>query len=87
LAVISVRVSDEVKRRMERLKHVNWSEVIRRAIMEVLEAEEGRKLARAVLLNERVRKKGGERWDSAEIIRYWRERRYGAGGWRCQPDS
>lgn len=80
LAVISVRVSEEVKRRMERLKHINWSEVVRKAIMKVLEEEEGRSLAKAVLLNEKVRKKAPEGWDSTEVIRYWREHRYGEAG-------
>jgi len=78
MAIISVRVSDEIKKRMDRLKHINWSEVIRRAIIKTLEEEEGRNLARAVLLNEKIRKKAPEGWDSTEIIRYWRQRRYGA---------
>ncbi|MBS7288229.1 MAG: hypothetical protein KIH01_05675 [Candidatus Freyarchaeota archaeon] len=80
MAVVSVRVSKEVKKRMEQLKHVNWSEVVRKAIMEVLEEEEGRSLAKAVLLNEKVRKKAPEGWDSTEVIRYWREHRYGKAG-------
>ncbi len=78
MAIISVRVSDEIKKRMDRLKHINWSEVIRRAIIKTLEEEEGRNLARAVLLNEKIRKKAPKGWDSTEIIRYWRQRRYGA---------
>ena len=78
MAIISVRVSDEIRKRMDRLKHINWSEVIRRAIIKTLEEEEGRNLARAVLLNEKIRKKAPEGWDSTEIIRYWRQRRYGA---------
>lgn len=77
MAVISVRISDEIKKRMEKLKHINWSEVIRRAIIEVLEEEEGRNLARAVLLNEKVRKRAPEGWSSVEVIRFWREHRYG----------
>ncbi|MBS7247075.1 MAG: DUF6290 family protein [Candidatus Jordarchaeales archaeon] len=87
MTVISVRVSDDVKKRMERLKHINWSEVIRKAIMEVLEEEEERNLARAVLLNEKVRKKAPREWNSVEVIRYWREHRYGETGGGCQRDS
>lgn len=87
VTVISVRVSDDVKKRMERLKHINWSEVIRKAIMEVLEEEEERSLARAVLLNEKVRKKAPEGWSSVEVVRYWREHRYGETGRGCQRDS
>jgi len=69
-----------LKRRMERLRHVNWSEVLRQAIVRVLEEEEGRNLALAVLLNERIRKKAPEGWDSTEFLRRWREGRYGEGG-------
>ena len=77
MPVISVRVSEEIKRRMDRLKHINWSEVIRRAIIEVLEEEEGRNLAKALLINERIRKKAPKGWDSTELIRFWRDHRYG----------
>jgi len=80
MPVISVRVSDDIKRRMERFKHINWSEVIRRAIVKVLEEEERRNLAKAVLLNERIRKKAPKGWSSVEVIRYWREHRYGKSG-------
>ncbi|MEM0024843.1 MAG: type II toxin-antitoxin system ParD family antitoxin [Thermofilaceae archaeon] len=80
MAVVSVRVSDELKRRMEKLRHVNWSEVLRQAIVRILEEEEGRNLALAVLLNERIRKKAPEGWDSTEFLRRWRDGRYGEGG-------
>ena len=78
MAIISIKVSDEIKRRMDRLKHINWSEVIRRAIIKTLEEEERRNLARAVLLSEKIRKKAPKGWSSVETIRYWREHRYGA---------
>lgn len=84
MAIISVRVSDDIKRRMDRLKHINWSEIVRRAIIKTLEEEEGRNLARAVLLNEKIRKKAPRGWSSVEAIRYWRENRYGASGKRCK---
>lgn len=77
MPVVSVRVNDDIKKKMEKLKHINWSEVIRSAIMKVIEEEEGRDLAKAVLITEKVRKKAPVGWDSAEIIRYWREQRYG----------
>jgi len=78
MAIISVRVSDDIKKRMDRLKHINWSEVIRRAIIKTLEEEEGRDLARAILINEKIRKKAPKGWSSVKAIRYWREHRYGA---------
>ncbi len=72
MAVITIRVSKELKKRMNELKHVNWSEVVRRAIVRVLEGEGERNLARAVLLNERnvIVPDGG--FDSTKLIRKWR---------------
>ena len=78
MAFISVRVSNEIKERIDRLKYINWSEVIRRAIIKTLEEEEGRNLAKAVLLNEKIRKKAPEQCDSTGIIRYRRQHRYRA---------
>jgi len=63
---------------MEKFKHVNQSEVLRKAIYRVLEEE--RDPALAVLLNERIRKRAPEGWDSAEFLRRWRDGRYGRGG-------
>jgi len=74
MAVISVRVDKETKRKMDVYKHINWSEVIREAIKEKLRSEE-RNLARAILLNEKLRKKAPEGWDSVRMIRFWREHR------------
>lgn len=87
MAIICVRVSDDIKKRMDRLRHVNWSEVLRMAIARALEVEEGRNLARAVLLNEKIRKRAPRGWSSVEVIRYWREHRYGESGGRCERRS
>ena len=38
--IISFRVDRELKERMDKLRHVNWSEVVRRAIYEVVVREE-----------------------------------------------
>ncbi|RLG37278.1 MAG: hypothetical protein DRO01_07300 [Thermoproteota archaeon] len=76
--MISVRVGEDLKRRMERLRHVNWSEVVRRAIVETLERESARNLAKAVLLNERNVIAPDEGYSSVEVIRAWRE----GGKWR-----
>lgn len=74
MAIITVRVDDELKRRMERVKHVNWSEVVRQAIIRTLGHEEGQNLAKAVLLNERNVIVPDEGYSSVEIIREWREK-------------
>ena len=32
IPIISVRIDEELKRRMEKFAHVNWSEVLRKAV-------------------------------------------------------
>ena len=71
---ISVRVDDETKKEMENLKQVNWSEIIREAIRNRIDQETQNNLAKAVLYNEKIRKKAPEGYDSTNIIREWRER-------------
>jgi len=58
---------------MEKYKHINWSEVVRQAILKTLEKEEERNLAKAVLLNEKNVIVPEEGYSSVEIIRKWRE--------------
>ena len=75
MANISVRVDEKMKKEMERLKQVNWSEVIRVAIKERLNQEKQKNLAKAVLINEKIRKIAPKGYDSTSVIREWRERR------------
>ena len=79
--VVSFRISRELKEKMDKLKHINWSEVVRRAIQEVIVREETKLrgkdivgLKRAVLKSEELSRKV-EGWSSVEEIRKWRERR------------
>jgi Arc/MetJ-type ribon-helix-helix transcriptional regulator len=72
---LSVKVDAELREHMRRLKHVNWSEVIRESIRKKIEEENGRNIAEAVLLNERLRKTAPEGWDSTKVIREWRSKR------------
>lgn len=73
MAVITVRVDDELKGRMEGLRHINWSEVVRQAIIEVLDREEARNLAKAVVISEKNTIVPDEGYSSVDIIRKWRE--------------
>jgi len=72
---ITVRIDPEIKRRMKMYDYINWSEVVRRAIIERLREEEEKNLAEALLINERLRRKAPRGWDSADVIRGWRRRR------------
>jgi len=78
--VISARVDKETRRRMKRLPHINWSQVIRDAIREKIREEERRphvdprELREAAAITDRVRAPSPG-WDSTEEVRRWRERR------------
>ncbi len=78
MAVITVRVDDETKRMMEQVG-INWSEFIREAIKKKLSEERRKNLARAVLINEKVRKKSGVEPKAEELVRAFRDGRYGGG--------
>ncbi len=78
--VISFRISKELKEKMDRLKHINWSEVVRRAIVEEIRRQEmllsrdpERALRASMLIDSLRRKAPG--WNSVEEIRRWREGR------------
>lgn len=77
MSTISIRIDNELKKKMELYKHINWSEIIRQTIIKTIQNEQETNRAKAVLLNEKVRKKPSEKVDSAKIIRQFREQRYG----------
>jgi len=74
VAIITVRIDDGLKRRMKEIKHINWSEVIRQAIIRVLTQEETQNIAKAVLINERSIIVPDEGYSSLETIKEWREK-------------
>lgn len=73
MSTISFRISKELKEKMKSIDHINWSEVLRKTIEQVIENEEKKNLAVAVLLNERFVLTPDEGWKSTEEIRRWRE--------------
>ncbi len=75
MANISVRVDDKLKKEMEQLRQVNWSEIIREAIKSRVSQEKQRNLAKAVLINEKIRKTAPIGYDSTDVIREWRDNR------------
>lgn len=77
--VVSFRIDKELKRRMDQLKHINWSEVVRRAIHETIIREEARmrkkdpeRIRRAARRSDMLSRKV-EGWNSVREIRRWRE--------------
>lgn len=84
MAIVTVRLDEKLKAKMERLRHVNWSEVVRSAIAERVSLEESLAATRSVNLElvrkamrdqDRLRAKTSGRWSGAEEIRKWRESR------------
>ena len=78
--VVSFRIDKNLKRKMEEYSYINWSEVIRRAIAEVIEKEESKRrgkdyerIKRAALRTRKLVRKI-EGWSSVEEIRKWREK-------------
>jgi len=79
--VVSFRISRSLKERMERLRHINWSEVVRRAIEEAVRREESKlrerdkaRMRAAVIRTDKLRRLVPG-WSSVEEIRRWRERK------------
>jgi len=70
----SVTIPEPMKEEMEMLD-VNWSAVVREAIRQRLEWGHEKDVVEAVLINEKLRRKAPEGWDSTRVIRAWRDRR------------
>ena len=70
----SVTIPGSMKEEMEKVD-VNWSAVVREAIRRKLEWENARDTIEAVLINEKLRRKAPEGWDSTKVIRAWRSKR------------
>jgi len=75
MSTVTVRVPPEIRELMKKYRNVNWSEVVREAILKKIREESERNLAEAVLLNEKLRRKAPEGWDSVKVIRDWRRMR------------
>ncbi len=85
MAIFNVRISDDLKRRMEGLSHLNWSEIVRKAVEGRVLEEQGRRKERARILEairtqDRIAETLARRykgpWKGTGVIRYWRDHRY-----------
>jgi len=68
----TVRIPRELKERMNRLSHVNWSDVVRRALEEKVREEE---VKWALRVMNKVSRKARPGKPLAEVIREFRDRR------------
>jgi len=85
VSVISFRVDKRLKARIERLRHINWSELLRRYVEAVVEQEERRMrpskdpevIKRAIREMDRLAGMSeGSGWMGDEEVVRWRRRRY-----------
>ena len=80
--VISFRIDEKLKKKMEIFKHINWSDIIRKAIEDTIREEE-KKLRRRknitkikeALVKNKTLERSVKGWSSVEEIRRWREKR------------
>ena len=77
----TVRIPKEIRVKMRKYFHINWSEVIRRAIIQKIEEEERKEdVRKAIQIMDSIRLKAlkeqeaAKDYDSSEVIRYWREK-------------
>jgi len=71
MANVTVSVPEELRRHMKRHKHVNWSEVARKAFEAAIREEEMRKAAEGI---DELRSSSRSKWNGAKEIRKWRDR-------------
>lgn len=70
----TITIPESLKQEMDEAG-INWGSYIREAVRRKLkEGYESNKIE-AVILNERLRKKAPEGWDSTQVIKLWRKRR------------
>ena len=84
-AIVSFRVDKRLKARMDRLRHINWSELLRRYIETVVEQEEMRlrpardqaAIKRAIEEMDRLAKlSAGSGFIGEEEVVRWRRKRF-----------
>lgn len=86
MAQLTIRLPDRLKRQMGRLKEINWSEVVRKAIEARIVLEMSRRRRDTHMALEAARNQDGIAkilasryngpWSGVEVIRYWRQHRY-----------
>jgi len=70
----SVTIPESMKEEMKKVD-ANWSALVREAIRRRLGWEHEKDTVEALLINEKLRRKAPESWDSTKVIRAWRSRR------------
>ena len=83
--IVTFRVSKKLKERMGRLRHINWSELLRTTVEKSVHEEEKKlsprrdpvRMEGAIAEMERLsRLAEGSKWVGAEEVVKWRKKRY-----------
>lgn len=81
MATVSFRVPEEMKQQLEEHEEINWSAVLRQHLADELEALETKNIAHAVATSERlsqtIDKDAVSGQNTAQVIREFRDARYG----------
>lgn len=68
---MTIRVPDELKKRMDKQGKLNWSEVARSAFEEAIIKEERQQAIEKI---KKIQETDNDYWDGVEEIRKWRQR-------------
>jgi len=76
-------VDEEIKKKMNRLKHLNWSELLRQYVSKLIEEEEKKVLAKkdlrrikkSIKIIHQLRTRSPKDWKGAEVVVLWRKLR------------
>jgi hypothetical protein len=81
MPTMSTKIPEDLKKRIEKLSHINWSEVMRFAVLKRVEEEEKRNMDRnrksidqSIQNMDRLRRKA--QGNSTKELRAWREIRH-----------
>jgi uncharacterized protein YicC (UPF0701 family) len=84
---LTIRLPEQLKRQMEKMRDLNWSEIIREAVQARIRFEmKRRRIKNKRLMDQAVKKQNAIAealssrydgpWSGVEVIRYWRNHRY-----------
>lgn len=80
MTTVSLRVPDDLKKKMDEHGEINWSAILRSNIEEEIERLEARNIGHAVATSERlsneIDQEDVQTENTAETIREWRDKRY-----------
>jgi hypothetical protein len=78
MTTMSTKIPEKLKKRVEKLSHINWSEVMRLSIIKKVEEEEAKmvrrdreSMERSLQIIDRLRRKA--QGNTTEELRKWRE--------------